>query len=375
VRLTDLTIKNLSVPDGRKTYFDDSLTGFGIRITPRSKTWVLVIHRHNRNEWETLGKYSIVSLAAARKAAADRLASIQLGQDSLSPDLSFAEAFALFKQTHTAHKRASTRTETERLIQKHLIPKLGHRPLSSITTQDLTQLIDRLLPTPGICWHTFAAARLIFGWATKRRLIQRSPLESVPSPAKSAPRERVLAPDDLVLVWRASESLRGKFGLILRLLILTGQRRNQIASLHAEWIDHERRTISFPSQVMKGGRAHTIPYGDLTVGILKSLPPSGLLFAAPASYTPYSAFSAAKQTLDRKLGDTIAPFVLHDLRRSFASAWQAIGVPIEVTETMLAHRSGSFAGIVSVYQRHDYLPEMRAAVETWEQFLATLLKS
>jgi integrase len=375
MRLTDLTVRNLSVPEGRRTFFDDALTGFGVRVTPRSKTWVLIIHRHNRNEWETLGKYPIVSLQAARKAAADRLATIQLGQDRIAADLTFAEAFALFKQTHTAHKRASTRIETERLIEKHLVPKLGPRPLSSISTQDLTHLIDRLLSTPGICWHAFAAARLLFGWATKRRLLQRSPLEGVPSPAKSAPRERVLTQDELVLVWRASETLRGNFGPLLRLLILTGQRRNQIASLRAEWIDFERRTISFPSQVMKGGRAHTVPYGDLTMAILKTLPKSGLLFAAPASNTPYSAFSAAKQVLDRKLGGSVAPFVIHDLRRSFASAWQSIGVPIAVTETMLAHRSGSFAGIVSVYQRHDYLPEMRAAVERWEQFLGGLLNA
>ena len=187
MRLTDLTVKNLSVPDGRKTFFDDAVTGFGVRVTPKSKTWVLVIHRHNRNEWETLGKYPIVSLHAARKAAADRLAAIQLGQDSAAPDLSFAEAFTLFKQTHTAHKRPATRVETERLITKHFISKLGPRPLGSITTQDVTQLIDRLLPTPSLCWHAFAAARLIFSWATKRRLIQRSPLEGVPPPRNRLP--------------------------------------------------------------------------------------------------------------------------------------------------------------------------------------------
>src|SRR5215213_10554360 len=113
MRLTDLTVKNLSVPEGRKTFFDDTLTGFGVRVTPRSKTWVLVIHRHNRNEWETLGKYPVVSLATARKAAADRLATIQLGQDSASAELSFAEAFALFKQTHTARQRETTRIEVE----------------------------------------------------------------------------------------------------------------------------------------------------------------------------------------------------------------------------------------------------------------------
>src|SRR5207253_2488034 len=96
---------------------------------------------------------------------------------------------------------------------------------------------------------------------------------------------------------------------------------------------------------------------------------------AQGTDTPYSAFGYSKQALDRKLGNTVAPFVLHDLRRSMASAWQALGVPIAVTETMLAHRSGSFAGIVSVYQRHDYLPEMREAVERWEQYLASLLNA
>jgi integrase len=326
VRLTDLTVRNLSVPEGRKTFFDDALTGFGVRVTPRSKTWVLVVHRHNRNEWETLGKYPVVSLAAARKAAADRLASIQLGQDSAAPELSLAEAFALFKQTHTANQRASTRAEVERLIEKHLVPKLGHRPLGSITTQDLTQLIDRLLPTPGTCWHTFAAARLLFGWAAKRRLIPRSPLENVPQPAKSAPRERVLTPDELIRVWRACDALRGNFGPLVQFLTLSGQRRSQIARLQTEWIDYKSRTITFPSHEMKGGRAHTIPYGELTAALLETLPQSGLVFPARGADTPFNGFSKAKLALDHRLGDTVAPFVLHDLRRSFASAWQALGV-------------------------------------------------
>src|SRR5579884_3525146 len=104
MKLTDLTVRNLSVEQGRKTFFDSTLKGFGIRITPASKTWVLVVHRRNRNEWETLGRYPVVTLAKARKAATDRLALIQLGQDRKTLALPLSEAFELFKRTHTEQK-------------------------------------------------------------------------------------------------------------------------------------------------------------------------------------------------------------------------------------------------------------------------------
>ena len=151
-------------------------------------------------------------------------------------------------------------------------------------------------------------------------------------------------------------------------------RVRQISRVQTEWIDNEARTITWPKEVMKANREHTIPYSDTVAAIFETLPKHGFLFPARGRDTPFNGFSNSKRAFDKRL-DGMEPYTLHDLRRSVASGWQRMGVRIEVTETLLAHRSGSFRGIVSVYQRHNYQPELRDALEEWERHLAALLRS
>lgn len=377
ITLTDLAVKNLKT-DQRATYFDAGLKGFAVRVTASGvKTFVIVHGKEHDRKWETIGRYDPrhLTLAMARKAAGDRLAAIRLGLVSDRASMSFEEAFDLFKRTHTKQKnRERTAKETDRLIAKHLLPGLRAKALVEVTTQEVAEIVDRLLRTPGTAFHVYAAARLIFRWAAKRRLVDRSPVEFLPPPVTITARDRVLTDQELAAVFQAAAD-GSTFGNIVQLLILTGQRRNQIANLRAEYIDYAGKTITWPASEMKGNRRHTIPYGGITAAILETLPKEGyVLRARGKEESPFSGFSKAKPTFDKKLNE-MGSWVIHDLRRTFASGLQALGIRIEVTEKLLAHTSGTMAGIVGIYQRHTYVDEMRDAIGKWESKITSLVNA
>jgi len=164
------------------------------------------------------------------------------------------------------------------------------------------------------------------------------------------------------------------YGNIIQLLILTGQRKSQIAKLRREYVDEKVGLITWPPELMKANRRHSIPLSPMAAAILSTQPKEGYLFPARDRETPFNGFSKCKAAFDKRL-DGLQPYVIHDLRRTFASGMQEVGVRIEVTEKLLNHTSGSFAGIVSVYQRHSYLPEMRDAVQRWEEHLQALISN
>jgi integrase len=372
MKLSDLTVKNLAVPIGRRTFFDDTIKGFGVRVTRTSKTFVLVVHRGNRNEWENLGKYPIITLGQAREAARTRLATIQLKQEHAAPTLTFEEAFALFSRTHTQKKnRARTAKDTERLIEKHFIPKLRHRDIADIATHELTQLIDKLLPTPGTCIHAFAAARLMFRWAALRRLIPRSPLEGVPVPVDTAPRERVLSDAELRRVLAKAIDDGSTFGKIVQLLIITGQRRTQIASLRGEYIQENDTIIQWPTDAMKK-RQHAIPLTPMAAAILVDAPHDGYVFLARArDDSPFNGFSKCKRAFDKTL-ESVAPWTLHDLRRTFSTGLARLRVAPHIKEMLLSHQSAKDP-VEAIYDRYTYMDEQREALMKWEKQLQALL--
>lgn len=183
------------------------------------------------------------------------------------------------------------------------------------------------------------------------------------------PRARCLTNAELAAVWYAADAHGHPFGNIVKLLILTGQRRGEIAALRSEWVTGN--VIVFPADITKNGREHTLPIGRMAASIILGTKCKGLLFQARGSEAPFSGFGASKKSIDAKCG--IEPWTLHDLRRTFATNLAALGTPIHVTEKLLNHVSGTTGGIVGVYQRHSYMDEMREAVQRWEGQLARIL--
>jgi len=185
---------------------------------------------------------------------------------------------------------------------------------------------------------------------------------------KSVSRSRVLTDDELRRVWVAIDEC-GTFGAIVKLLILTGQRRGETAALQSSWIKID--AITLPKEITKNGREHTFPIGTMAASLLAERSTSGGLFLARWRQTNFSGWSKSKAALDKLSG--VSGWTLHDLRRTFATNLAALGTPIHVTERLLNHVSGTQSGIVAVYQRHSYMPEMRKAVEAWERHLHALV--
>ena len=369
--LTDLTIKALKPPErGQITYTDDTIPGFGVRVSQGGVKSFVLVHGRNRQR-TTIGRVGIVSLKDARATAKRILAERTLGKQT-SPSVSFEEALKLFLSTHYGdhHLKPRTKQETERLLNKHFLPKLRYERLEKISTHTVAQIVDGLLKTPSEANHAFAAIRLFFRWATRRRYILHSPCEPMQMPTRPRTKDRVLNDQELSAVWRAAE---GTFGDIVKLLILTGQRCNEIANLHTDFIGPKTRTITLPAWLTKNKREHRFPFGKMTGKLLKAASPeTGLIFPARGKTgKAFSGWSKSKKALDTK--SPIAPWTLHDLRRTFATNLAALGVPVHITEKLLNHVSGTTGGIVAVYQRHVYEDEMRTAVRQWERHLAKIL--
>jgi integrase len=197
-------------------------------------------------------------------------------------------------------------------------------------------------------------------------------MEGMPRPAVAAKRERVLADDELEAVWRAAEQLGAPFGPAVQLLILTGARREEIGRLR--WSEIQDGQICLSGDRTKNGQAHSIPLSVPALNIIggiKRIDGSGFVFTFNGK-NPIVAWPKAKSRLDQHA--RIAPWRIHDLRRTTATGLQKLGTGLQVTEAVLNHVSGSRGGIVGVYQRHDYADEKRAALEAWGAHVMALVE-
>ena len=230
-----------------------------------------------------------------------------------------------------------------------------------------------------IAGRTAAYGRACFAWAMKRDAVPSNPFLNLPIEATAASRDRVLTDDELAAVWRAAEATDGPYSGIVRTLMLTGQRLTEVAGMAWAELSADRRTWTIPAARAKNGKPHLVPLSDAArtvviaaeaaqVEAAATLPeedrpePPTLVFPGRLG-TPFGGWSKAKAELDTDSG--IDGWRIHDLRRTLATGLQRLGVKLEVTEAVLNHVSGTRAGIVSVYQRHTWADEKRAALDAW----------
>lgn len=270
--------------------------------------------------------------------------------------------------------------------------------MKEITRADISGLMDRMSEKPASRRNAFAALRRMFRWAVNRGDLDVSPLRDMESPAAPASRDRVLTDQELALAWRASAGLGYPFGPFVRLLILTGQRREEVAGLDWSELDREKALWTLPARRAKNDVVHDVPLSPAAVeqfdaiarenrasGGSAAWPRKGFVFSTTGQ-TRVSGFSAAKKRLDNLAlslgGNSGTPeaawgptWRFHDLRRTFATGLQRLGVRFEVTEAVLNHVSGSRSGVAGVYQRHHWSGEKRAALEGWAEHVAALTQN
>jgi len=371
MNLTDLTVKNLSPHEsGQRTYFDDTLKGFGVRVSQGGTKSFVFVHGTNRKR-HTIGRYPDISLKKARQKAKRILADATLHKH-LPETITFKDARMRYLSAMEDQLRPKTYADYKGILEGKLNSLNGS--ISDITVQQMMKEIDKLRHTPRMQSYTFAVLRKFLNWCVQHQYLRASPLTGMPTPKLPPSRARILTDDELKAVYAAATDY--PFGTILKLLIHTGQRRGEIAGLRWEWLSD---VIEFPAEITKNKRAHTIPITTPVQTTIDALPKSNDTYLFPATRTMsknttvFNGFSKAKAKFDKRVD--IEHWTLHDLRRTFASNLAKLNTPIHITEKLLNHSSGTISGIVAIYNRHSYIDEMKAALTAYDEYLAQICKS
>lgn len=368
MKFTDISIRALPIPPkGQKDFWDDTVPCFGVRVSQGgSKTFILM----KNDSRKAIGRYPTISLSQARAQARRLLAEFTLGKTQPSP-IKFGELVDLFFSVQCTPQRNKPRTiyDYRRLLSRHFLSQFGDRDLSEISHRHIAAVLDPLQGTPIEANHAYIVVRALFRFAERRRLLVNNPCQGLTLPHKPVQRSRVLSDQELGELLK--HTCVYPFGVIVKLLLLTGQRRSEIGSLKWEYIGD--RSISLPASLTKNKREHTFPIGAVCGDVLKRVPVQHSSYLFPARGKPNQAFngwSKAKRQLDSVCG--IPHWTLHDLRRTVSTNLAGFGTPPHVTERLLNHATGTISGMSAIYNRYLYMNEMRDALSQWESKLLKL---
>lgn len=400
--LTVKFIEAIKTPATRIEIPDGGCTGLYLVVQPTGKmSWALRYRSGGKPRKMTISPLTTeFGLAVARDAAAKALRTVAEGRDpaderkavklaTKDEERRVEAVLDEFLRRHVEVKnRASSAAENRRLIENEIRPRWKGRQIETITRRDVVTLLDALVDrgAPVTANRVHALVRKLFNWAMERGLVHASPMTNLKAPTAEVSRDRVLSDDEIRLAWLASEAIGWPFGPFVQLLLLTGQRRDEVAS--ASWdefsLDASSPSWTIPRERAKNDKGHHVPLSARALEILKALPRvvgKGNFILSTTGETPISGFSRAKAALDAAMLDiarkeaedrgetpdevSLAPWRLHDLRRTAASGMAALGQPVHVVEAVLNHKSGSISGIAAVYNRHAYAEEKARALAAW----------
>jgi integrase len=379
MKLTLTRIGNLKCPAGKRDtlVFDEEQRGLGVRVTAAgSKTYLAQYTFHGHKRRIPLGSTSAVSLAKARDAvrtiigdvakgidpAAERKKAVAEARRKAAHDaLTLSALLADWQALHLVHKRPHYAAEAVRAL-RHAFRHTLDLPAADLDRALIVRTLDAMARRGAVAMAVGTAAygKAAYGWAVKRGALTINPFANLPT-APSVKRERVLADEELAALWRATSG-PGPFNGIVRFLILTGQRREEVAGMTWAELDGGFAAWVIPASRAKNRTAHIVPLSCPARDHLRGAPQFGEL-VFPGLHGRFNGWAKAKAALGARSG--VAGWRLHDLRRTCATGLQKLGVRLEVTEQVLGHVSGSRAGIVGVYQRHDFAAEKRTALEAW----------
>jgi integrase len=405
--LTDRGIKALKAAAQGKRYevMDAIVPGMGVRVTERAqKTFILVARFGGaRNPTRrALGEYGALTLEQARGKARGWLEAIQKGQDPArleerariealrSQKNTFAAVAEEFIARHVARTRKAR--ETEREIRKELIPRWGKLPITEITRHDVVAMVDEIVDRGARyqAHNVLGHARKLFNWAIGRGAygLEASPCDRL-RPAdvigRKAVRTRILTDQELRALWSATDRLGYPYGPILRLLLLTGQRKSEVAEAVWPEFDLEKALWTIPPARMKMDAPHVVPLSAGAVGLLASLPrfDGDAVFSTTGGKKPVNGLSKAKTRTHAAMlaelrqigvgderGMTLPEWRIHDIRRTVRTHLSALPVADLVRELVIAHAK---PGLHKVYDQFAYLDEKRHALELWARRLMGLV--
>ena len=358
------------------------------------KAWCVRYRFGGRTRKMMLGPYPALDLPEARDRARDAVRILSLGRDPGAEKIEAARNVRARPADHDLivsvvedfltrhvrkHNKPTTAATATQILHKDVVPVWGSRKVSDITRRDVLDLLDRIVDrgSPVMANRVLATVRKFFNWCVDRSIISASPCVGVKAPSHETARDRVLTDAELRLVWLASESVGWPFGPFTKLLILTAQRRDEVAGIVKSELHEHGTQWQLPGTRSKNGLANIIPLSGMAQAILNDLPKiKGDYLLTTTGEGPIRGYSRAKQRLDDEIvslndGKAIAAWTFHDLRRTAASGMARLGTDPHVVEAVLNHRSGTISGVAAIYNRYQYLSEKHAALEAWAKHVQT----
>jgi len=422
-----LTVKGLERiekqpnPEARQEIPDGLLVGlYLVRQPSGAMSWAVRYRYAGQPRKLTLGPYPAIELEAARdlgrkalraaaegrdparekqdaKADAQRQAAEEIrGKRDLFENVAreFIERYAkpraqkkgrpdAWKETARILGLKASPDNPDELIEEggEFIPNWRGRKIQEITKRDVVERLEKIADrAPIMANRALAAVRKLMNWAVARDILAASPCAGVAAPSPEKSRDRILTDDELRLAWKAADADGWPFGPIVKLLILTGQRESEVAGMCRSEVDQTARLWTLAGQRTKNGEPHEVPLPDAALEIIASQPQvgkKGFLFSVDGE-RPVTAFSRAKDRIDAaiaaaKSGQPIPHWIFHDLRRTVVSGMARLGIPLPVIEKCINHKSGTFRGIVGVYQRHSFADEKRTALAAWASHVESVV--
>jgi integrase len=394
-RAIDALIAEAKASEKPLLLWDSELTGFGAKATAGACSYIVQYRLGGRGaptKRLTLGKHGALTPDEARKRAKEELGKVAAGKDIAQErkdaraklkagtfrDLSEQWFATEGRQPKTGEWKSRRWKEVHAMLDQIVHPTLGRKVPDAITKNELAALIDKTKArSHSIARRLHETLRPLFAWAFKRDAIKSNPMIGLDCPEPETPRDRVLYDTEIKALWQAATEQSWPFENVIKLLLLTGQRRDEVARMVWREVNLDKREWTIAKERAKNGKAHTVDLHPEAVASLDRLgEPAAARRASDEEFvfsttgrTPVSGYSKVKRRIDARmqeiLGDAFQPWRIHDLRRTAATGMAALGFQPHVIERVLNHVSGAQGGLVSVYQRHEYRDERKRAIMAW----------
>jgi integrase len=386
MKFTITSVKAATLPAGKSDHieFDDDVAGFGLRLREGgSRTWVYQYRIGTKQRRMVLGSAKSVPLKTASDNARQLEAKVALGGDpamdkenaQLAADNTVGMLIDQFLEANKDGWKPRTEVEIRRHLTKDVKP-LHRMPITSVAQRNVANLLNDIAEEKGAVTANRVRASLctFFGWVIREGIrLPEGNVAAYTNKREETSRDRQLSGAELKAVWNAAGD--DDYGSIVKLLMLTGQRRDEIAMLR--WNEISDEQITLPKGRTKNSREHVVPLSDPAKAVLEKLSDDDRTYVFGRDDTGFSGWSKAKEKLDTRLedaGEELAPWTLHDLRRTAATIMAGeLGVQPHIIEAILNHVSGHKGGVAGIYNRATYEREKREALVLWAEHLTKLV--
>lgn len=379
---------------GQIDYFDEKLGGFGVRVgVSGARSWFVHFRRagETRKQRLTIGQYPTLTLAEARDRAAEILLRAKRGEDLVgerkaekgSP--TFEGVAREYLDRHAAKKR--TAEEQRRILERHVIQAWSSKKAKDVSRADVIRLVEAIADrgAPVMANRTLNLIGRVFRWGMRRGLVEANPAALVEAPGEERERDRVLADDEIRAVWLAASDDAGQVGHLIKLALLTGQRRGELERMRWADLDLQSRWWTIPAEFTKNRQAHRVPLSATVLAILRAVQAaadgreweSEWVFPSRIGRgrAPIANIQKRVEAVRKAAGD--GDWHFHDFRRTAATRLGLLGVPRFVIGKVLNHTSlteSGLARVTAVYDRYEYDAEKREALDRWAGALAAILQ-